>query len=372
MKPDPYRIFFPLGVLLGLAGVSIWPLYGFGVTAGYSGRAHALVQTNGFLFAFVAGFLLTAVPRFTGTEAPSRPTQICLAITLIVSAAASEFQAFGIGTAASLVAHALLLALVARRFVHRRQPPPPTFVLIGLGLVSGALAAVVNFGVAWEILPAFWDLLGKRLLTEGMMLLLVLGVGGTLGQRLLGASPIALPPGRQERLWAAAGSAILISLIAEYGFGQEWMAFVRAAVATAVVFSTLHIWRRPAIRSTLSWCVWTAQWLTVVSVWLVAAAPKYRVDFLHVLFIGGFSLLIFAVGTRVALSHGGHDLGAERRSWPLRVGLAMGLIALLARVGAPFAQTTYFEHLAFAALFWMGGTICWGAYIATMIRRSGA
>jgi uncharacterized protein involved in response to NO len=118
--------------------------------------------------------------------------------------------------------------------------------------------------------------------------------------------------------------------------------------------------------------VWTAQWLTVVSVWLVAAAPKYRVDFLHVLFIGGFSLLIFAVGTRVALSHGGHDLGAERRSWPLRVGLAMGLIALLARVGAPFAQTTYFEHLAFAALFWMGGTICWGAYIATMIRRSGA
>jgi uncharacterized protein involved in response to NO len=372
LKPDPYRIFFPLGVLLGLAGVSIWPLYGFGVTAGYSGRAHALVQTNGFLFAFVAGFLLTAVPRFTGTEAPSRPTQICLAITLIVSAAASEFQAFGIGTAASLVAHALLLALVARRFVHRRQPPPSTFVLIGFGLVSGALAAVVNFGVAWEIIPAFWDLLGKRLLTEGMMLLLVLGVGGTLGQQLLGASPIALPPGRQERLWAAAGSAILISLIAEYGFGQKWMAFVRAAVATAVIFSTLHIWRRPAIRSTLSWCVWTAQWLTVVSVWLVAAAPKYRVDFLHVLFIGGFSLLIFAVGTRVTLSHGDHDLGAERRSWPLRVGLAMGLIALLARVGAPFAQTTYFEHLAFAALFWMGGTICWGAYIATMIRRSGA
>jgi uncharacterized protein involved in response to NO len=372
LKPDPYRIFFPLGVLLGLAGVSTWPLYAFGVTAGYSGRAHALVQTNGFLLAFVAGFLLTAVPRFTGTETPSRPTQICLAAILIVSAAASELQAFGIATAAALLAHALMLALVARRFVHRRQPPPPTFVLIGLGLASGALAAVLNCGVAWEILPAFWDLLGKRLVTEGMMLLLVLGVGGFLGQRLLGVSPVALPPGRQERLWAAAGSAILISLIAEYGVGLEWMAFVRAAVVTAVIFGTLHIWRRPAIRSTLSWCVWTAEWLTVVSVWLVAAAPRYRADFLHVLFIGGFSLLIFAVGTRVTLSHGSHDLGAERRSWPLRLGLAMGLIALLARAGAPFAQATYFDHLAFAALFWMGGTICWGAYITTMIRRSRA
>jgi uncharacterized protein involved in response to NO len=370
LKPDPYRIFFPLGVLLGVVGVSIWPLYGFGLTAGYSGRAHALVQTNGFLFAFLAGFLLTAVPRLTGTEPPKRPTQICLAAILIVAAAAAELQAFGISTAASLAGYALMLALVARRFVQRRQPPPPMFVLIGLGLASGALGAVLNCGVAWEILPAFWDLLGKRLLTEGMMLLLVLGVGGLLGQRLLGVSPIALPPGRQEHLWAAAGSVILMSLVAEYGFGLVWMAFVRAAVVTAVVFSTLRIWRRPAIRSTLSWCVWTAEWLTVAAVWLVAAAPKYRVDFLHILFIGGFSLLIFAVGTRVTLSHGHHDLEAEHRSWPLRLGLAMGLTALLARVGAPFAPATYFEHLAFAALFWMGGAICWGAYIATMIRRS--
>ena len=92
-----------------------------------------------------------------------------------------------------------------------------------------------------------------------------------------------------------------------------------------------------------------ARWLVATSVWLVAFAPRYRVDFLHVLFIGGFSLLILAVGTRVTLSHGGHDLAQERRSWPLRIGLTMGLTAMLARIGAPFATTTYFEHLAFAA-----------------------
>src|SRR5437870_6956143 len=45
-KPaDPYRIFFPLGIVLGAMGVSIWPLYYFGITEGYSGRAHAFVQT---------------------------------------------------------------------------------------------------------------------------------------------------------------------------------------------------------------------------------------------------------------------------------------------------------------------------------------
>lgn len=178
MTPDPYRIFFPLGILLGVAGVAIWPLYNFGVTATYSGRAHALVQTNGFLYAFIAGFLLTAVPRFTGTEAPSRATQISLAVMLVVSAAASEFHAFAAGTTAFLAAHVMLLTLVARRFLHRQQPPPPTFVLIGLGLTAGAAGALINCGIAWEIVPWFWELLGKRLLTEGMVLLLVLGVGG--------------------------------------------------------------------------------------------------------------------------------------------------------------------------------------------------
>ena len=54
---DPYRIFFPLGSLLGTAGVSIWLAYWLGFTAGYSGRAHAFIQTEGFLYAFIAGFL---------------------------------------------------------------------------------------------------------------------------------------------------------------------------------------------------------------------------------------------------------------------------------------------------------------------------
>jgi uncharacterized protein involved in response to NO len=270
-----------------------------------------------------------------------------------------------------VIAHFTLLALVGRRFLSRRQNPPPSFVLVGLGLIAGALGALLIAGVAWEIMPASWDLLGKRLLTEGMVMLLVLGVGGFLGPRLLGFT--ALPQygttiAGDRVLPAVAGLIILISLVGEYGFGFVWMAYVRAAVVTTVVFGTLHLWRRPAVRTTLSWSVWVAHWLIATSVWLVAFAPRYRVDFLHVLFVGGFSLLILAVGTRVALSHGGHDSARERRSWPLRIGLTLGLIAMLARIGAPFAAASYFEHLAFAALLWMTGILCWGGYIVRVIR----
>src|SRR5215510_7928052 len=95
---EPYRVFFPLGMLCGLAGVAIWPLYSFGITATYSGRAHALVQIFGFLYCFIAGFLLTAVPRFTGTQPPSFVTQLSLAGVLLFSVVASELRVFAAAT----------------------------------------------------------------------------------------------------------------------------------------------------------------------------------------------------------------------------------------------------------------------------------
>jgi len=377
---EPYRVFFPLGILAGLCGVAVWPLYSFGVTATYSGRAHAMVQTYGFLYAFIAGFLLTAVPRFTGTEFPSRATQYSLAAILLGSVVASELRAFEAGTALFVVAHLTLLTLLARRFVQRKQNPPPTFVQIGFALVAGAAGAMLAAAVAWELVPPSWDLLGKRLLTEGMVMLLVLGIGGFLGPRLLGFAPLPQHdvPLKIERknlrvlpfsvvASSLVGLAVLVSLVAEYGFDVAWMAYLRAAIVSTMVVGSLQLWRRPAVRTTLSWTIWTANWIIAAGVWIVAAAPGYRADFLHLLFVGGFSLLILAVGTRVTLSHGGHDLKAEQRSWPLRIGLTLGLIATLARIGAPFASATYFNHLMWAGLLWMAGMICWGGYIIATI-----
>jgi len=381
-KPtDAYRVFFPLGIVLGAAGVSIWPLYYYGLTEGYSGRAHALVQSEGFLYAFIAGFLLTAIPRFTGTEPPSLRVQYVLAAMLALCTVAFEFQYFTLGQTGFVAAHAMLMTLAVRRFRRRQLDPPDTFPLAGLGMISGALGALINVALAWNVITPFWDVLGKRLLTEGMVLLLVLGVGGFLGPRLLGfkQNPLhALGEGGAKRrvrvsgsvlFYKVAGLSVLLSLIAEYGFGISTMAFLRAIAVTAVILSTVQPWKVPVMRSTLAWCVWTAHWLVILSIWLVAIFPRYRVDFLHILFIGGFTLLILAVGTRVTLSHGGHGLAKERGSWPLRIGIATGLIAMLARVGAPFSGFTYFEHLALAAVLWIGGILFWGFHLFRLIHR---
>ena len=148
---------------------------------------------------------------------------------------------------------------------------------------------------------------------------------------------------------------------------------MRAAVATTLILSTIKPWQTPAARTTLAWCVWSAHWLVVAGLWLTALAPAYRVDLLHVVFMGGFTLLILAVGMRVTLSHGGHALSAERRSWPLRAGIATGLLALAVRIGAAFAPESYFAHLGIAALAWTAGMALWGAHVVRLIRtpRSG-
>jgi uncharacterized protein involved in response to NO len=92
------------------------------------------------------------------------------------------------------------------------------------------------------------------------------------------------------------------------------MAYVRPFIVSIVVIRSLQLWKLPVARTTLARSIWIAHWVIAIGVWVVAAAPRYRADFLHILFIGGFSLLILAIATRVTLSHGGHDLAQEQRA----------------------------------------------------------
>jgi hypothetical protein len=381
---DAYRIFFPVGLVMGIAGVSIWPLYYYGATAGYSGRAHMFVQSDCFLYAFIVGFLWTAMPRFTGTERPPRLLQYSMVALLTLSCVCFELQLFVAGHLTFLISHLTFLTTTARGFARRKTPPPPTFALVGTGMLAGLVGAIINTGIALQWLDPGWDLAGRRLLTEGMVLLIVLGVGGFLGPRLLGFAELpnlhaigalnkqtapSLTLRYRTALYAMAGIVILLSVLG-YGYNLTWMPFVRALVGTALICSAIRPWRKPALPSTLAWCVWTAHWFLIVGMWAVALIPKYRIDFLHIEFIGGFTLLILAVGTRVALSHGGYSLQEEKRSWSLRIGLATGCLALLARLGAPFAPPVYFGHLAWAALSWIGGISIWGIYLLRRILRS--
>ena len=46
---EPYKLFFPLGVLLAWAGILHWLLHALGVLASYEPVFHSIAQVQGFL-----------------------------------------------------------------------------------------------------------------------------------------------------------------------------------------------------------------------------------------------------------------------------------------------------------------------------------
>ena len=70
-RTEPYRVLFPMGMLLAWAGVLHWFLHAVGVTPYYGSVFHSITQIQGFMMCFAVGFLFTMVPRRTGTAGPS-------------------------------------------------------------------------------------------------------------------------------------------------------------------------------------------------------------------------------------------------------------------------------------------------------------
>jgi uncharacterized protein involved in response to NO len=83
---EPFRIFFPAGILIGITGVALWPMYYGNVIVVYPGIPHARLMIEGFLGSFIIGFLGTAGPRITSTSPFSR-REVLVLFTLDVLAA---------------------------------------------------------------------------------------------------------------------------------------------------------------------------------------------------------------------------------------------------------------------------------------------
>ena len=67
LRTDPYRLLFPLGVMVAVVGVGQWLLFSLGLDPTFRSIFHSMAQVQGFLGCFAAGFLLTFIPRRTMT-----------------------------------------------------------------------------------------------------------------------------------------------------------------------------------------------------------------------------------------------------------------------------------------------------------------
>lgn len=376
LRGEPFRLFFPMAALLGAGGVLHWILYGTGVTSQYLASFHAVTQTQSFLLAFAAGFLLTALPKRTRTEPVSVFELGALALAIPGVSLAELLGRSQVAQALYAVAIVLLVQFAVRRFVGRAagRRPPASFVLVPIGLGAGVVGAVLRIASERDLAPAWLGSLGRSLALEGVFTCLVLGIGGFFfALALRGEAPpdLGKSPGdaRRALAFAAAGLGVIAGLVLqERGFVREGLAL--RAVTCAVVLASAHGFSPPLKPGANRRTVWLAAWAVPLGLALAAVFPDDRVACMHVAYVGGFGLLAFAVSAHVALGHGGYEAARDGRSWPAIAFGGLFTAAMLLRATLTRVPDMYFGWLAAAAAVWLAGAIVWAVFLVPKMWRA--
>lgn len=375
---EPYRVFFPLGVLAGIRGVLLWPMLYAGMLPFYPAEAHTRIMIGGFMGAFVAGFIGTAFPRLTGHQKWSAGEFLVLLGLWGIAMTSYSRNHVAAGDAAfSAMLLALLAAMAGRWIFGNRDTPPPGFVLAFAGILGAAVAtAFLASNPAPS--PVRWQW-ARLWLFQGFPLLPLMGIGPYVLPRFFGMESrhsFDDSPRPPAGWWRRAIAAIIAGLLVIAGFALEVhgkaMAGQLLRAAVILVWFAIEVpglWRGK-ISSTpgnaVRWAIGgIAAGLACAAFW-----PLTRVGSLHLLFISGIGLVTLAVGARVVLGHAGrHDLLGGRILW-LRWLTGLAILAATTRMSSDFLPAIRVSHHIYAAWTWMMVGGIWLVALARHLTRN--
>jgi len=377
---EPFRIFFPLGLFLGAIGVVLWPLFVWHAIDFYPAQAHVRLMIEGLMGSFIFGFLGTAGPRLLDAS-PLITAETCLLLVLqIASALLHLAQRQTAGDIVFLTLLLLFVGMMTKRVGARTDLPPPPFVLVLFGLLN-AVAGIflITSGKSFTD-GSFANRLGGLMLNEGFVLFPILGVGAFFFPKLLGgARPQRsdLQIGRTRWIKRAV-IAILTALVIWISFVFEALGWMRTAAlvrggTTLTYFVTqgrLLEKPSPADAGFLANCFRLGALLLCAGLLLPAALPGYRLANLHLTFIGGVSIILFTVSTRVIIGHAGQSHLFRKRLRFLVATITLLIIAMIARVSADFILPARNSHLVYAALIWLLAATVWAVALTPKLSLS--
>ncbi len=357
---EPFRIFFPIGLLLGALGVSLWILYYAGISALYPGVSHARLMIEGFIASFVIGFLGTAGPRLLEAPHFSR-AELLILLTLDLLAAGLHLGGTNrAGDVAFGLCLAFFLFVLGRRFVQRRESPPPNFALAGLSLVN-ALAGAVLLAVFENEAYSVTYRMGAAFLQEGFPLLAILGVAPFMLPLLLNFSTMEELRAPSSSWIGNAALALIVGLTIDATFALAAFGLTSLSawlrIAAIVVYLVAQMPRTG--RSFLGNCLRAGLAAILLGFVTQALWPQLRVAALHIIFLTGFAFVILTVATRVILGHSGNAHLFTRRL-PFHIVVAALLAtAMLSRFTADLAPRARALHLIAAAVLWLTAILVW-------------
>jgi len=333
---------------------------------------HGHEMVYGYLGAVVAGFVLTAVPNWTGRLPIVGSRLIGLFALWFAGRVAVLFSGhIGAPIAALIdVAFPAALAFFLWREVivgknWRNVPVCILILLFALGNVlwhAGRIeGAAESFGLRWG---------------AGIVLILLALVGGRITPSFTrnwivksGRKPIAASFARLDRFaMAVLGAAIL-----------AWLAAAESAVSGALLLlaGALHFvrlarwggWRtfaEPLVAILHVGYLWLAAALTLLGLSILAPTTIAPTGALHAATAGAAGVMTLGVMTRATRGHTGRPLTADRLT---SVIFALVNIGAALRVAAPHLPISYSDAVGLAGALWAGAfalfAVVYGRYLAT-------
>lgn len=341
---EPYRILFPIGILCSFVGILLWIFVQFRMISFYPNFAHGNLMYFGFMWAFIAGFLMTAIPKMTSTFTATI-AEVSIAILLCMLQLTLNLRNEILPSSYLVIFQQLfLIYFITRRFTKAKKMPFASILFIPAALlISLAGSLIYSFNADRSVL--------LLLSGEAFILNLILGLGSRLIP-VISRLPNALMPNQasQEPLQFFNTLVLVVMFNLTFitqllGF-ENFSLFSRTLIITYVLFKNFSILTKPV--------KWTAVGVglkistALLPLGTLLSAPYFGSPLagLHVLYIGGFVLVTLLISTRVVLAHGGESLDYEVSSKRVMTFTACLVSASILRYSAGYQVTSLSVQIA--------------------------
>ncbi len=392
---EPYKPFFSFGVIYTALIMGLWFVWLHGIEQHRSWVTlktlplglHEHGMLLGFTSFFIAGFLLTAFPKWTETTQARGPANLLGALTLFVSQililAGSLFSipVFKLG----LLLECLLMMLLFRFLVGRYRASPQRkmfdqsfMVLVALGF--GILGQILYQLGAWASFGRYYPL-SLSITQYPYLLLLMMSVSYRILPFFTANLPAPTTPRRGTHTLLIAfvlililGGFRLIPTFSRFPF-LEGLALISLG---GLWLNELITWQwRKALGNFLLLTHYIAfMWMVLflcLKGWLgLVSSPllenrDFTLALEHLFFVGGISTLIWGIATRVTRGHGGLGLQLGSVDYILFVLLQVSTVV---RVLFPFIDVLS-RHSFHASFLWWLVFFIWAIrYLPVLTRKS--
>ena len=370
-----FRPFFLFAAVWAALAVPIWIsayALGDGMVGATDGRIwHIHEMLFGYLGGVIAGFLLTAVPNWTG-RMPVTGASLAGLFALWLAGRAAGFAPESLSTPAAIIDAAFLVvfaAVIWREVLaanNRRNLPVCLMVTV-------LAAANVAFHLR-GVMPVFGP--GSERAAVAVIIGLVALIGGRVTPsftlnwtRARGVAAAPAPFGRYDQLTLGLTAVALAAWV-----GWPWAPATGAVLIAAGFANLIRVlrWKGWLARTEpLVWILhagylWIGVGLTLLGVSALAPAIAPATAGVHALTAGAMGVMTLAMMTRATLGHTGRPRVSNRATTAI---YAAVLLAAVVRVCAPFHAEWTIGLLGLSAALWSLAFLGFAAAYGPMLLK---